>query len=99
MSVNQCPTCRMYAPGPHHKCLPLWKVRIPDWEADWNEIRALDEEDAATGYFEECNDEFNEGPIDVQVINSEGIVEKWECTAEASLSYNAVMTGTEKIKE
>jgi hypothetical protein len=46
MNYIKCPICHNYH-WDYQKCSPLFKYKFPNFDGDWNEIRAHDFEEAA----------------------------------------------------
>lgn len=92
--MNDCTTCGQYMFFPdRHSCHPEWEVRDPDRSDDdeWEIVRAMDDEDAAAKFAEECDSEGGEGPRERKVIVREkGATEAktFAITFEYSVDYS-----------
>ena len=82
----KCTICGKFDFSNRHKCPPKWEVDIPDWWGEWQEVYALDEEDAA----KESAEQADCGEIEV-LVRKPGTadVKKFACSAKAELTYYA----------
>lgn len=95
MSYGLCPICKQYRfTDSHHKCPPIWKCQIEEWNApDWKQIYAQDAERAVEKFVEKYDMEDHElmsgGTIEVSVRSPEGKIEIYICNGEAIPTYYA----------
>lgn len=91
-NLDYCQACGDYTGSPirffPHKCKPIWECMDEEFSDSWDEIRAIDEEDAAIVYAE-LHD--NEGPTErtVKVKSKDGTVMSFDITYDFSIDYNA----------
>jgi hypothetical protein len=93
--MSYCKTCGKYMLYPErHTCPPEWEVRDADDcdDSDWETVREFDEEDAATKYAEDCDDNGGEGPHERTVlVRKPGAseVKRFAITFDYSVDYSA----------
>lgn len=93
--MSRCEICKEFKFSNSHKCPPLWKTNIPDYDGggNWQDTYAFSSEVAATKRAEEYDDgDYNllgGGEVIVHVKDTNDNVLKYACTGESVPEYRA----------
>ena len=93
--MPRCKICKEFIFHSPHKCPPLWKTHIPDYdgEDDWQDTYAFSSEFAATERAVEYDGGdyalLDGGEIEIHVKNANENIIKYICTGEAVPEYRA----------
>ena len=93
--MPRCKICKEFKFSDTHKCPPLWKTLIPDYDDDWQDTYAFSSEFAATKRAEEYDsdsgdhDLLDNAEVEIHVKDADGNILRYICTGEAVPEYRA----------
>jgi hypothetical protein len=89
-NFRKCEICKEFDLMDRHKCQPVFYYKFIDWDDEFVEIRAFDFKEAAEKFGEKYNDEGDLMNNEIEVIISDGKIEKKFCvSAEPDVHYSA----------
>jgi hypothetical protein len=93
--MARCEICKEFKWDTTHKCPPLWKTHIPDYDGDddWQDTYAYSSEFAAVKRAEEYDvGDYNlldGGEVEIHVKNANGNILRYTCAGESIPEYRA----------
>jgi hypothetical protein len=93
MSLSKCPTCKEFVfDGIVHRCEPIYYFKHENWGEEFQEIRAIDFDDAAEKFAKLYNEDGDYSLMNgdtEEVIISDGKTEKkYKVSAEQAIEYH-----------